>query len=414
MLRLFVSLYVVIVLALFSINWGSEQVWRYFVDEQETAHQELTSIVKALPHLILSEHQAISFQRYSDYPLTTINMSDISLPQAQLTELQKGQVVVSYDDNDQKLLFVQAVNKNNLLQLGPLPVVSTISPIIKYALLFASYLLLAAVIALWTRPIWFDLLQLQTMAKQISQGDFQINSKINTRSPTAVVVKIFTDMAERITQLLVEQQQLINAVSHELRTPLSRLKFSLPLLKEQPQKPVDDIKKDITEMEQLVDELLGYARIENVLHDQEKNKVNIDQLLTNQVAKHTRATSKQLYLKVVDDLHYLCHGHLVERAVQNLLTNALRYAKKNVVIEAFVVDNMLNISVSDDGEGIAEKDREIIFNTFARIDKSRNKNEGGFGLGLAIVKRIVELHHGKCVVTESVEGGATFTLFIPN
>mgnify|MGYP000343768764 CR=1 FL=1 len=87
-------------------------------------------------------------------------------------------------------------------------------------LLFISYLILAAFIALWMWPIWRDLLQLKIMAKQISQGNLNVLTQVNKRSPTAVVVNTFQQMAKRITRLLSEQTQLVNAVSHELRTPL--------------------------------------------------------------------------------------------------------------------------------------------------------------------------------------------------
>lgn len=414
MFRLFLSLYFVIVVALLSINWGSEQVWRYLINKDEPAEfQETQNIVKALPSLILSEHQAIAFSQYSGYPLKILELADLSLPKSQLSALALGEAIISYDDNDQLLFYIQAYNKTELLQIGPIATSSDESIVGKYIILIFSYLLLALIIALWARPIWQDVSQLKVMAKQISQGDFQLEKNINTRSPTAIVVKVFTEMAERITQLLVEQQQLINAVSHELRTPLSRLKFSLAMFTEQQTKPVSDIKKDITEMEQLVDELLGYARIENLEKEEQKNIVNIDQLLTNQVAKHSRNTKKEIYLQVLDDLSCLCHGHLLERAVQNLITNALRYAQQQIKVDAAIIAENLVISVSDDGCGIAKKDQLMIFNAFSKVDKSRNKNDSGFGLGLAIVKRILELHQGYCEVSSSNVGGAKFTLFIP-
>lgn len=414
MLRLFFSLYFVIVVALLTINWGSEQIWRYLINENQYAEfHETQNIIKSLPSLILSEHQAIAFSQHSGYPLKILKQNDLFLPPSQLAQLASGEAIMSYDENDQLFFYVQAYNKKEILQIGPVITHSSENMFGKYSVIIFSYLLLALIIAWWIRPIWQDISQLTFMAKQISQGDFKLEKNINHRSPTALVVNVFIEMAQRITQLVVEQQQLINAVSHELRTPLSRLKFSLALLPKQYAKPVSDIKKDITEMEQLVDELLGYARIENLQKEEQKNIVNIDQLLTNQVAKHSRHSEKEIYLQVVDDLSCLCHGHLLERAVQNLITNALRFAKQKIKVEAAVIQENLVICVSDDGCGVAKQNQEMIFNAFSKVDKSRNKNESGFGLGLAIVKRIVELHQGRCEVSSSDSGGAKFSLFIP-
>jgi two-component system OmpR family sensor kinase len=250
------------------------------------------------------------------------------------------------------------------------------------------------------------------MAEKITSGDLEISQKINTRSPTAIVVQTFVDMASRITHLIAEQQQLVNAVSHELRTPLSRLRFSLAMLDKVKPTQLTDINKDVQEMETLIDEMLGYARIDSISQDLHKSNVNISELLFHQVEKHQRATDKTLTLTVDKEVFFLCHGSLIERACQNLITNAVRYAKQRIVINAKIEDKKLIITVSDDGCGISQKDQEEIFKPFTRINKSRNKNDGGFGLGLAIVKRIIDLHQGHCQVKYSSLGGCKFIIRI--
>jgi len=283
---------------------------------------------------------------------------------------------------------------------------------LKYIILTISYLLLAAFIALWTRPIWLDLVKLKKMASDISAGNLAINSQVNKNSPTAIVVKTFQDMAKRITQLLLEQTQLVNAVSHELRTPMSRLRFSLAMLENAKPEQIAGISNDLQEMETLVDEMLNYSRIETLEQAHSKTMVNISELLINQVAKQKRSTDKALTLTVPDDLGSLCNGHLIERACQNLITNAIRYACQLVEIKASIKNGQLIISVSDDGCGIDDKDQHSIFQAFTRLDKSRNKEQGGFGLGLAIVKRIMDWHKGQCTVEKSHLGGAKFCLIL--
>ena len=77
-------------------------------------------------------------------------------------------------------------------------------------------------------------------------------------------------------------------------------------------------------------------------------------------------------------------------------------------------DEQLLVIVEDDGKGIADKDKAQLFLPFYKLDKSRNKNKGGFGLGLAITHRIVDLHKGRCDISQSQLGGAQFSLSIPN
>lgn len=426
MFRLFLSLYLAVVVGLLTINWGSELLWRYLmgnhlaVSSSSEEHPQLSielqhslALAKSLPALIQQDKNKLkTFSQHSGIDLAILSMNDIAWLATQQQQLETGQALVTYNQDDSIYIYTKAGNSQYIYQLGPMFIQQQDSRLLKYVILTISYLLLAAFIALWTRPIWQDLMQLQTMAERIAKGDLEIMSQVNTRSPTAIVVQTFADMAKRITRLLLDQKQLVNAVSHELRTPLARIKFSLAMLPESSKEQVVEISTDVDEMEKLIDEMLGYSRIEHLDQQPNKSMVNITELLINHVEKLQRATDKLLQLTVDDNLVYLCHGDLVERACQNLITNAIRYAKQQVNISAMMKNDKLHIAVSDDGCGISQADKDKVFNAFTRLDKSRNKEKGGFGLGLAIVKRIVDLHHGQCTVEDSSSGGCTFTLMI--
>ena len=91
-------------------------------------------------------------------------------------------------------------------------------------------------------------------------------------------------------------------------------------------------------------------------------------------------------------------GHFVERAVSNLLTNAIRHAHSKVAIEIQSTPDTITISVSDDGDGVAPSLAERIFEPFYRPDNSRVRYSGGAGLGLAIVQRIQYWHKGNAII----------------
>jgi signal transduction histidine kinase len=105
---------------------------------------------------------------------------------------------------------------------------------------------------------------------------------------------------------------------------------------------------------------------------------------------------------------------LMELALSNLLANALRYARHNVIVTVMRDKETFRLVVEDDGEGIPESERTAIFRAFTRLDTSRNRETGGFGLGLAIVARIAALHRGRVTAEASTNlGGAKLALEWP-
>jgi two-component system sensor histidine kinase RstB len=106
--------------------------------------------------------------------------------------------------------------------------------------------------------------------------------------------------------------------------------------------------------------------------------------------------------------------NLMGLALNNLLSNAGRYAENKILCRIKNENDTQSIEVHDDGEGIPEKERLTVFKAFTRLDDSRNRKTGGYGLGLAIVSRIAELHSGSVTVSSSSKlGGALFTISWP-
>ena len=267
MLRLFVSLYLAVVLGLFTINWISETLWLYMsqhVNTSSSTHNNTTlptqfiptelthtlALAKSLPVLIQGDEQKRDlFEQQTDIALNFYSENDIAWLPDQKALLQQGEPLITYNQQEQWVIYIKSAQDRQIYQLGPLVTPSNEHPYLKYLILVISYLLLAAFLALWTRPIWTDLLRLKNMAEKITLGDLEVSQKVNIGSPTAIVVQTFIDMASRITRLIAEQQQLVNAVSHELRTPLSRLRFSLAMMKNIDAEQLSDINKDVQEME---------------------------------------------------------------------------------------------------------------------------------------------------------------------
>ena len=114
-----------------------------------------------------------------------------------------------------------------------------------------------------------------------------------------------------------------------------------------------------------------------------------------------------------DSIAVLAAPRFLRRVLDNLLSNASRYAKTQVALRCVVTEERIQVMVDDDGPGIPEDKRHEVFRPFVRLDASRNRHSGGFGLGLSIADRITRQHDGMLSVHESPEGGARFMLDMP-
>ena len=184
------------------------------------------------------------------------------------------------------------------------------------------------------------------------------------------------------------------------------------------QKQLKGIDSDIQELDELVDEILTYARLgqESLTLDYEHVQV---MPLVQDVVNGLKVLKPDLALEAVhinpdqgDDAEI--EVRYFQRAVQNLVSNACRYAQTTVRVSCYMEADSVRIDVEDDGPGIPEVDWERVFTPFSRLDDSRTRETGGYGLGLSIVRRITYWHQGSAMVDRSeMLGGARFSLIFP-
>ncbi|NQZ08270.1 MAG: ATP-binding protein [Algicola sp.] len=415
MKRLFFSLYFVVVLALMIIGWSSDKVWQLIQSSSDVDAVRIVGLSKAIR---LIEHLENPTQRQLlsdtiDAPVNLIGMTDIAWLEEQLAQLAAGEPIMTYDEQDRLLIYMMMIaSDNRLIQIGPIELGQHDGDK-QRLLIFLSYLLLAVVIGLWSRPLWRDLRVLQQATEKFGQGQWHQLPKVSKNSVIAPVVETFNTMSGRISRLVEEQKELTNAVSHELRTPLSRLKFSLALSPPGDTDNAAGMRDDINELEALVDEMLSYSRLESGARSLVLAQVNVNELLVNLLEKLGHNSDKNLELAITPNVVWSCDGHFIERALQNLITNAIRYANQTVLVTVKTNNHSILLTIEDDGCGIDKKDQSQVFKPFVRLDKSRARENGGFGLGLAIVKRIVDWHKGKVSVSRSSLGGAKFMMELP-
>ncbi|MFV1984016.1 MAG: ATP-binding protein [Thiohalomonadales bacterium] len=365
------------------------------------------------------------FQQQYGVIIKRTPIKELKIDNKMLIKLENDNIVGINLDLPTQTVFKIIPNSHDVLQiklLGNLDsdnfLIKNLIPVI--LVLLASLLILA--LFLWMRPIWRDLNTLNSVTTKFGQGDFQIRSTLPKKSAIWNLSETFNNMATRISKLITSHKDLTNAVSHELRTPLSRLRFANAMLNEDKddshkQEYIDSMRVDIEELELLVSELLSYARFDRENPELKYCELNISDWLTEVIEK-IESENINTNLQIINSINNKSQlinidPKLIERVLNNLVRNAIRYAKNRVDICLSIKDNNCCISVDDDGSGIPESERERILQPFTRLDFSRNRKTGGYGLGLSIVQQIIKWHNGSINISTSRYKGASFEICLP-
>lgn len=271
--------------------------------------------------------------------------------------------------------------------------------------------------------IWFlsrRIRELERVTVEFASGNFKARASTASAKSVGTLNKSFNNMADKVSRLITSNKMLTNAVAHELRTPIFRLQWQADLLadsflNEQQTKYVNSIVEDIDEMEEMVEELLYYAKMERPETELRTESLELNSLLSDLKNKWQQETPLSITVKDTDckEAPIKTDPKLLKRALDNLLRNAMRYADSQIMLEVTEDEEHCMISIHDDGNGIDEKDWPHLFEAFYSADKSRNKSTSGFGLGLAIVRQIMELQRGDVSISHSPLGGACFTVSLP-
>jgi two-component system phosphate regulon sensor histidine kinase PhoR len=244
-------------------------------------------------------------------------------------------------------------------------------------------------------------------------------------TPGAVIVLHDTSELHRLEQL---RQEFVANVSHELKTPLAVIQACVETLIDG---AVDDtevrgsflaqIAEQSERLHALILDLISLARIESGQELMENESVNLGQMVQLCLERHQpRAEAKQMTVteeaSATEEVSVWGDTEALRQILDNLVDNAVKYTQEGGAINVrwgFADNNMVTLSVQDNGPGIPERDLPRIFERFYRVDKARSRELGGTGLGLAIVKHLVQTMHGTVKVSSMLGKGTTFTVTLP-
>ncbi|WP_394135678.1 ATP-binding protein [Shewanella algae] len=418
MKRLFISLYLLISLSFLGLGWTLDALWQQHDDEAELLADAplmaMAAMLKPMPPE--QRQQAIAAANVNaTYPLRLFSADKITL--ADDGELAPGEVFTTLTNSGKQMQFIRL--DQQVLMTGPIDTDPRASLRGLFTLFF--YLSLAGVALVWVWPLSRDLKVLKQATQALGQAKWDTRIKLSPRSQVKPLAHTFNEMARHIGALIDNQRHLANAVSHEIRTPLARLKFALALIPNYCREGADEaaradfiagMTEDVKEMESLLQEMLTYASLESAQTGLRQESCDLTALCRQVIDRLQSLSPIPITLdSSVAKLPFTCEPALIERALQNLLTNAQRFAESQIMVTLNEEKDRVTIEVKDDGEGIPEEEQHKIFEPFVRSDTSRNSNKG-FGLGLAIIKRIVERHHGE-ILLFSRPGETRFCISLP-
>jgi two-component system osmolarity sensor histidine kinase EnvZ len=217
----------------------------------------------------------------------------------------------------------------------------------------------------------------------------------------------FLAMRSRIQRHIDQRTALLASVSHDLRTPLTRLKLELAL--SEPSARNAEMKRDLAEMEHMIDEYLSFARGEG---GEPLETVSLRDLI-EEVSEGALRAGAQVKVAADEGLTARVRPMALKRALSNLVMNAAVHGE-HVEIAARAADHGgVEIAVDDDGPGIPQERYEEAFKAFSRLDEARNQNEKGVGLGLAIARDLARGHGGDIVLDRSPLGGLRAVVRLP-
>lgn len=234
------------------------------------------------------------------------------------------------------------------------------------------------------------------------------------------LVKSFNQMTGQLSEAFAMQSRFSVSAAHELRTPLAVLRTRLDVFKkkEREQKEYDEL---VQTMETYVDRLSSL--ISNLLELTETGElpevedVSLDSVIRT-VVKDLEPVAHEYEVKIHTDIEPLTvrgNGSLLYRALYNLVENAIRYNEKegSITIDLKNQDTAGMVKIADTGVGIAPEARELIFEPFYRVNKSRSREFGGAGIGLSLVKAILKRHGALIAVDANEPQGSVFTITFP-
>jgi two-component system sensor histidine kinase SenX3 len=237
-----------------------------------------------------------------------------------------------------------------------------------------------------------------------------------------VAILIFDDSEAR--RLDAVRRDFVANISHELKTPIGGISILAEAIAEGSNEP--EMVKNFSErmiieaarLSHLVQEIIDLSRIQDQNTTQNSQIVSLKLVIEEAIYQSkVRAEKRQVEINFVceEDIEFFGDRKQLVIAISNLVENAINYSPERTTVNVLLKKNeeIAEITITDQGVGIAEEDIDRIFERFYRVDSARSRETGGTGLGLSIVKHVISNHGGDVQVWSVLGTGSTFTVLLP-
>lgn len=237
-----------------------------------------------------------------------------------------------------------------------------------------------------------------------------------------VAILIFDDTEAR--RLDAVRRDFVANISHELKTPIGGISILAEAISEGSDDPVlvknfsERMKIEATRLSHLVQEIIDLSRIQDQNTMQNSEVVSLQKVIEEAIYQSkVRAEKRHVEINFVceADIEFFGDRKQLVMAISNLVENAINYSPERTTVNVLLKKNeeIAEITITDQGVGIAEEDIDRIFERFYRVDSARSRETGGTGLGLSIVKHVISNHGGDVQVWSVPGTGSTFTVLLP-
>lgn len=368
-------------------------------------------------------------QEHFYYGLSIQKIDKLELDSEQIGRLRSDQSVILYRDSATvrgttiSIVSPMPNSPGEVLVMGPVPMFNWMPFQLAAGITLLSMFLLSLGVYGLIVPMQRKLKLVNDALNTMKSGDMSLRVPVEGYDELSSLASSYNSMSDHIQRLIEAQRELMRAVSHELRTPVARIRFGMEIVADEDEythriHQIELIDKDIEALNNLIDEIMTYAKLEQGTPSLDFEDIALVDVL-EQVAVETEALKTQKKIELLplsSDVIVEVERRYLHRVVQNLVGNAIRYCDNQITISGGVDQNTgkAYVCVEDDGPGIPEEDRARIFEAFARLDDSRTRASGGYGLGLSIVSRIAFWFGGTIEVDQSPTlGGARFIMYWP-
>jgi signal transduction histidine kinase len=313
------------------------------------------------------------------------------------------------DTADPGKLVVDIVSQNGLALRATLPAFvpppPPLTPIVTGTLVFvaASVFLLL----LWaTKALTAPLSQFADAAEQFGRN-FE-HQTLTEKGPEEIrkASRAFNEMGERIKRLVEDRTNMLAAISHDLRTPITRMRLRAEFVEDKAIRR--DMLRDLERLNEMVQSALAFIRDSRV--EGAATRVDLPCLLQT-ICEQFAEMGQDVSYHGAQQMVVMARPDALQRAVTNLVENALKFGTKAMIELQDLADGSLAIDILDDGPGLADANPEKLIRPFVRGDNARTQNpQSGFGLGLTIANSIIEAHGGKLTFRDRQPRGLTVRL----